>query len=339
MPTRDEIRARLAAEERRSGPARTPGGRFRCSELAIRLASGGSLNNPASGERVAVTEGPEQLADFLRTRAFDTSLLELMDDAPRQIQVRPTPTALLQLVTIVPTDTVRIPTVPESFQVEDAAAVPDAVNLPGLSGGDIADFTVDNLEAVRVGRVVPVALDVLQDVGQAEATIDRLISQNWARAIEGYVVAGPSSNANLTGIINTPGVAEFSVGSATAIDTIALAVAAVSTAGFYGPHAVVAHPLTLERIFTLKDTADQYLRRHEALPTVAAYVPAPGVPDGTVIVCDPTEVLLYLMGQFSVLVSQGFLDFLSRNLALVKGEQRAACWIRNPGAFVIGTGF
>jgi len=225
-----------------------------------------------------------------------------------------------------------------SLQVEDASYAPDAMNLPGIAelevGGSIAGWSVNYLEAVRVGRIIPVPISILQDAGQAEASIDRLITQNWARAVENYIVAG--TFANLIGIVNTPGVPTLPVGSPLSeFDSIAAGVAGVQSAGWYGPHAVAASPNTLEKLFTLRDNFGNYLRWRSALPTVAAWVPTPGLPDGTAVICDPREVILYLMGTFDILLSQGFADFLTRNLVAVRGEQRAAIWIRNPEAFVI----
>jgi len=67
---------------------------------------------------------------------------------------------------------------------------------------------------------------------------------------------------------------------------------------------------------------------------VAAYVPTPGLPDGTAIVGDPRELLLYLYSSFDILLSQGVFDFISRGVVAVAGRQRAAIWCRNPAAFV-----
>lgn len=332
MSTREQTRSRLLA----SGKARTastPGVRFRTSELGQRLAS----KVPLSGtEGVDVTDGPEHLAAFLRSfrqRALNASELALEPDAPRIIQTVPVPAALLSLCTIVPTDTVNIPTVPESLQIEDAGYAADATNLPGLLADyDVASFSVDMLEAVRVGRVIPVPLAVLTDEGQAEAVINRLLSMNWAWAVENYVIQG--GVANLMGITNTAGVTTMPAGSAP-IDALATAAASVTADGWYGPHAVIGNPFTLYELFTLKDSTGNYLRRHEALPTVGAWVPAPGMTPGSVIVCDPSEVDVYLQGSFSVAVNQGYLDFMARGMALVSGMQRAAIWVKNPGAFVV----
>lgn len=314
------------------GMAETPGMRFVMSEIGERLASGASIPDTMRVE-VASADDVAALFRSMRFRAFDTSALSMLPDAQREIQVRPTPTALLPLVTIVPVGyEMQIPTVPEAFQLEDAAAVPDATNLPGLDDSpDVASFDVAYLEAMRVGRIIPLPLQVLQDSGQAEVIVDRLITQNYRRALEGYIAVGDFSPA-LVGITNTFGVVHTSAGG-TPIDDLADAVEAVVAGGFYGPHAVVGAPTTLKALFTKKDTTGNYLRRDLALPTVSAWVPAPAMPSGTVVVCDPAEVLLYLVGDFIISISQGYADFFSRALAAVKGEQRAAIWIRNPGAF------
>ena len=263
-----------------------------------------------------------------------------MPAAERIVQVRPTPTAFLEMCTIVPTDTVQIPVVPESFQIEEAGYAPDGTNLPGFDGldstADIAAWSVNYLEAVRVGRMVyPVPLTLLQDAGQAQAVVDRLITQNWSRTVENYIVAG--SSPNLVGIMNTPGIVTSSA-EGTPVDALASAVAAVASGGFYGPHAVVGAPRTLERVWTAQDSTGNYLRLHTALPTVGAWVFAPGLPDGLVIVGDPLEVVVYLQGTFGVLVSQNVGDAFARGVSALKGEQRAAVWVRNPDAFNVVTG-
>jgi HK97 family phage major capsid protein len=330
-PTTVEVRGRLrlALRDQRGDPS--PGLRFRQSELGQRLARGERLRDR---ESIDVVEDPWELRNvLLRSMADVTSMLELEADADRIVQVRPTPTALLPLCTLVPTTSVQIPTVVESSQVDDAGYAPDGSNLPGLTGASAGEWAVDYLEAPRVGRIIPVPLQVLDDAGQAEAVIDKLVTQNWRRAVENYVVAG--NVANLTGITNTSGIGSVDATSTNLIDALASGVADVQAGGFYGPHAVVANPSTLKAIWTQKDSSNNYLHRNQALPTVANWVPAPGVPADTAIVCGPAQILVYLQGSFTVSITQAYLDFLARAMAAVKGEQRAAIWIRNPDAFVV----
>lgn len=334
MPTtRDEVRARLKIAQRATALNPSPGLRFRESELGRRLARGGALNGR---ECVEVTEDPWDLVDVLRSRSLTdvVSALQMEADAPRVVQVRPTPVAFLPLCTLVPSASVQIPTVTESSQVEDAAFAPDGLNLPGIEGGTTGEWQVDYLEAVRVGRIIPVPLAVLEDAGQAEAVIDKLVTQNWRRAVESYVVAG-SVSPNLVGITNTQDVVTVDATGELAPDALAQGVSDVQSGGFYGPHAVVASPATLKGIWTQKDSAGNYLRLRSALPTVTAWVPAPGVPANTAIVCDPTEILVYVVGTFEISITQAYLDFLARNMAAVMGVPRAAIWVRNPDAFAV----
>jgi HK97 family phage major capsid protein len=263
------------------------------------------------------------------------SALELEADADRIVQIVPSPVALLPFCTIVPTSSLQIPTVTNESQIDDADFAEDGQNLPGLTGAGAGGWTVDYLEAKRVGRNIPVPLEVLDDAGQAEAIVDRLITQNFRRRLETLAVTG--NITNLTGVTNTAGVATISASGSNLVDPLAAAVADISSAGFYGPYVIAAHPLTLEAIWTQKDSADNYLRVRSALPMVQSWAPAPGLSTGTAVVGDFSELLIYLQGAFTIAITQAYLDFLSRGMALVKGVQRAAIWVKSPGAFTIIT--
>ena len=101
-------------------------------------------------------------------------------------------------------------------------------------------------------RNFPVPQEVLADEGQAQAIVDRLISQNWARAVESYIVAGNPSltgTGSLTGITQIAEVASGDASSyANGVDAIAAGVESIQTGGWYGPHVVAAAPSTLDRI-------------------------------------------------------------------------------------------
>jgi len=335
LVTDDEARARLREAQRANADQPSPGVRFRNSPLGRRLAS---HKAPKENESVDVTTDPRELRDHLlrnRSLADIMSALQLEEDAPRIVQVVPTPVALLPLCTIVPTSSTQIPTVVDDVQVENAAYAPDGQNLPGLDGSSSGKWTVNYLEAVRVGRVIPVPLAVLEDAGQAEAIVDKLITQNWQRAVEMYALVGPGTNANLTGVAETDDVPTIDATSTNLIDPIAQAVEDIQSGGFYGSHVVTANPITLKAIWGQKDLDNNYLRIRSALPTIGAWVPAPSLPVGTAVAGDFSELLVYLQGTFTVSITQGYEDFLSRNMAAVMGVQRAAIWVRNPTAFAI----
>ena len=332
-----EIRAVRSATRKRD--SETPGAIFRRSTIGRQLATGRAFLGRGGAE---VTHDPWELAEFLRLRTLNTSPLELFADVQRTIQVRPTPTALLPLCTTVPVDTPQIPIVSEQAQIEDAAYAPDATNLPGISGTDTATFTFDRMEAKRIGRNFPVPQEVLADEGQTQMIVDRLISANWARAVESYVVAGNPSitgTDSFIGITSANGVVSADSSSyENGIDALAAGVESIETGGWYGPHVVAAAPSTLERLFTLKDTAGNYLHRDKALPTVAAWAPTPGLPDGTAVVLDPAEIYVFLFGTFAIDVDGSYGDYFSRGLTLVQGVQRVAIWVRSPDANFIVTG-
>jgi len=333
-PTREEVRAKLRAAVRAQSPNPSPGATFVASEVGQRLCRGGGLKERRA--TVEVVEDPWQLVDLIRSRSMAdiTSALQLEPDAPRLVQTRPWPVALLPLCNLTPVASVNVPVVPEAFQVDIAGFAADGQNLPGLVGADTASFSVDYFETLRVGGLVPVPMSVLEDSSLAEATIDRLVTGSWRRAVENLAIAGNTA-PSLVGIMNTTGVPLVDGSGLAPPDALADGVALVQGAGWYGPLCVVASPTTLKTIFTTKDDDHNYLRVRSALPAVGAWLPAPGVPDGSALVLDPSELVVFLYAAFTISITQAYEDFLARNMAAVKGEQRVAVWLRNPGAAVV----
>jgi hypothetical protein len=203
-----------------------------------------------------------------------------------------------------------------------------------LSGADSASFSVSFLETLRVGALTPISMSTLQDSSLAEETINRLLTGSWRRAVVALAINGDIS-PSLIGALNAAAVSSVDATGETAAEAIAAAAALVQGAGWYGPLVAVASPTTLRKVFVAKDTSGNFLRVRSATPAIGAWLPAMGVPDGQCLVLDPSELVIYLYGSFSISLTQAFEDYLARNLAALKGEQRVAIWVRNVGAFTV----
>jgi HK97 family phage major capsid protein len=333
------VRAVLRAHEQRTGredalPDHVKA--FQRSDIGQRIRAGESNINGA----VEIFSTPEETAQFIRSRSYadDMTALLLEPDAPRQIQTRPLPAPLLGLVTIVPTDTPNIPVVPQSMQSVWAGYVADAASPPS-AGADVGAWSVDHLEAARVVATVdPVPLELLTDSGQVQDVLDLLVTEAWSQAVQAAIVNGTAPTA-LEGIASNVDVPEVTKGGGEyAVDGLADGIELVEAAGFLGPHVAMASAATWKGIRKQHDSAENYLRRHEVIPSVALELTVPNMPDGEAIVGAPSEVMLYLYGAFSIQVSQGVSDYFARGLAYVLAEQRVAIWLRNPTAFCVVNG-
>jgi hypothetical protein len=340
MTTKEEYLQRMLNAP---NPTRRNGGSDGSPGALLRAAIGDGLHRGQLPDTTVRVASAEQLAEMFRLRAFDVSPLQLEPDAPRLVGEMLSLAALLPLLTIVPTDSLIVPTVLQTVAVDDADWAPDATNLPGtqldgtLTGGS-AVFELDRVEAQRVGRMVgPISLTDLQSPGQLEAVVGRLITRTWRRAVEDIAISGRSHPA-LQGVL-TAGVTTIDAGGgggAANIDAVAAAAVRLVNAGFASGHVLVGQQSDLNKLFTAKDLEGNYLRWRSALPTVAAVVPtkAPGLA-GQLLLLDPAELVVYIHDGFSVQVTQNIMDYVSRGVAAIAGWARIVTWLSVPSAAVI----
>jgi len=339
MGDKTAVEARIDAllRNRRLIDAPTPGARFIRSGTGQRLLAG--VPTISGTESVNVTGSAVETIALLRDAASAATMLPAeFPDIERQVQVLPQPTSLLPFCTMIPGTSPFVPVVPEQGVLGVADFADDGQPLP--SANSEPTWSVELFEAGRVGRVIRVPLESLQDAGQAEATINRLLTQDFREALERKVIDGNdfhvvSNRPALIGVKNTSGVAFVNASLVSVVTALTSAVAEIQAMGYYGPHIVTASPETLRRILgeTLDSTGNS-MRWRELLPTVAGWIPTRRLEDGTAVVGQFSEVQVFLTGSFTVELRQVD-DDVSRGTVHIGGWQRIAVWVRGAGAFQV----
>ena len=189
--------------------------------------------------------------------------------------------------------------------------------------------------------------NVLADEPQLRSIIDNELMYGLRLQEDAQLLNGDGTGENLTGVLQTSGIQEYSWSSgatAPVSDTKADAIRRAATLSFlayYEPSGVVLHPNDWEDIELTKDNNGQYLvavsvalggePRVWRLPVVET----PAIPEGTALVgAFGTGAQLYDREQASIRISEQHSDFFVRNAIVVLAEQRLALAVKRPESFV-----
>jgi hypothetical protein len=326
MPTREEVLVKLGAPQRAARSHASAG-----SRLVTRPGFARSLAG-ATGIFTVREEALDAYALAARLRAIP--LDSFLPDAPRRAQEFPAPTPLLARCNIVVTASPVVPVVTETTETRVAERVADGQPFAGTGG---ATFVMSYLDMTRVGAEFAVAQSALQDPGLVEGIVDRLLEKDWSKAVERDIVAT---------IMAMPGLHTVTV-SGNPVDAIADAVATVQGNGFLTGHLAVARPEVLAGVLKTKTTTDEQAFDWDSelvTMTDQSWIPAQGVDSGTLLVCDPAEIDVYVASGFTVEFSSGYTDvatsdnYFSSGKVRCVGWARCATWIRNPGAVCVVDG-
>lgn len=189
--------------------------------------------------------------------------------------------------------------------------------------------------------------NVLADEPQLRSIIDNELMYGLRLQEDAQILSGDGTGENLTGVLNTTGIQNYSwsSGATTPVaDTKADAIRRAATLSFlayYEPTGVVLHPNDWEDIELTKDSNGQYLvavsvamggePRVWRLPVVET----PAITEGTALVgAFGTGAQLYDREQANIRISEQHSDFFVRNAIVVLAEQRLALAVKRPEAFV-----
>jgi len=247
-----------------------------------------------------------------------------------------------------------------------SAAVIEYFRMTGFTNnaGAVADRNNDNSNfGVKpqssftfVGEQAPVRTiahweaahrNVLADEPQLRSIIDNELMYGLRLQEDAQILSGDGTGENLTGVLSTTGIQEYSWSdgaTAPVADTKADAVRRAATLAFlayYEPTGVVMHPNDWEDGELAKDNNGQYLvavsvalggePRLWRIPVVET----PAIPEGTALIgAFGTGAQLYDREQASIRISEQHSDFFVRNAIVVLAEQRLALAVKRPEAFV-----
>jgi HK97 family phage major capsid protein len=189
--------------------------------------------------------------------------------------------------------------------------------------------------------------NVLADEPQLRSIIDNELLYGLRLQEDAQILNGDGIGENLTGILQTSGVQQYSWSSGATLpvpDTKADAIRRAATLSFlayYEPTGVVVHPNDWEDIELTKNDQGTYLMAvsmqmgSEARIWRMPIVDTPAITEGKALVgAFGTGAQLYDREQASIRISEQHSDFFVRNAIVILAEQRLALAVKRPESFV-----
>lgn len=195
-----------------------------------------------------------------------------------------------------------------------------------------------------IAHLLPASRQILDDASMLRSIIDGELRYMLGDAEETQLLNGDGTGQNLNGIVSqaTAFAAPFAVENATLIDVLLMAIAQVEAAG-YEPDGICLNPLDWRQIQSMKTTDGSYLgsgpfsaeqvARLWTLPLVTTSAMA----TDNFLVTTSTAAQVFDRQHAVVEISTEHSDFFSRNLVMLRAEERLALAVYRPGAFVTGT--
>lgn len=252
------------------------------------------------------------------------------------------PLTLLELITVGQTDSNLVQYVKQTLRTNNAGA---QATEGGAKPESAYAFTLVDEGVKTLAHWVPAVKQALEDGGQLRTIIDGALRDGLNDAAMQQVVNGSGASGNIKGILNQTGIAAPAPAAADGpLERVHRGITAVRLANME-PRAVGFHPLDWEKIRLQRDASGatagtgQYLMGsplESALNlTVWGLIPAvsTAIPQGTAVVGDWRQAILWLRSGVQVLASDSHLDYFTHNMVAVLAEFRAAFGVPRPDAF------
>ena len=250
----------------------------------------------------------------------------------RQLRVR----SLLPTITI-STGSVEYPK--QTTRTNNAAPVAEAALKPESAYG----FTMQSTTPKVIAHWVPASRQILDDAPQLKGLIDTELLYGLALREDAQILMGDGQGENLSGLItnSTAYAAPITIGSATMLDQVALAMLQASLSDF-NPTGIIMHPSDWMRIRLLKDADGKYLLgepgaqvepRLFGLPVVAT---TSMTIDKFLVGDFPAAATLYDRWNARIEVSTEHADYFVRNMIAILCEERLALAVKQAGALIYG---
>lgn len=276
----------------------------------------------------------------LVTGGSDTSAGALINpDRKGYFQSPDRPLLITDLISVGQTDSDTVEFVRMTSFTNNAAAVPEATDVSGVSGlKPQSDLALEKVsEPVRtLAHWIATTRKALADAAQIRSMIDGRLRMGLLQVLETQLISGNGVGENLLGITAQPGILAHPVGSDTLVDALHKAITKVRLK-FYEPSAVAINALDWESIRLAKDANDNYYYGPPALAgaqTIWGKPVAVGAQfaEGNPVVADFSQIELYIREGIQVLASDSHADFFIRNLIALLAEMRVALAVPMPEA-------
>ena len=222
---------------------------------------------------------------------------------------------------------------------------PDNDNTAGLKPESAVAMARVQAPVVTIAHWIPATKRALSDAAQVRTLIDGFLRYGLAEELEDQIVAGTGGDG-FTGILNTSGRQTQAWVTTTVfgddrdiLTTTRKAKTKARLIGRSNPTAYLFNPNDAERLDLLVDANGRFyfggpgedgIQRLWRLPVVESEA----VPEGTGILGDFRQAVLWDREVAGISVSDSHADFFTRNLVAILAELRAAFGILRPAAFV-----
>lgn len=242
---------------------------------------------------------------------------------------------LVEYVRVTSTTNAAAP-VPEA-EISSAVPDPDVGNTAGVKPESALAMVRVQAPVVTIAHWIPATKRALSDATQVRTLIDNFLAYGLSETLETQIVTGSGGDA-FTGILSTSG-RQAQAWDTDLLTTTRKAKTKVRVVGRSTATAYVLHPNDAERLDLLVDTTGRFyfggpgeggVQRLWRLPVVESEA----VPEGTGLLGDWRQAVLWDREQAGISVSDSHADFFTRNLVAILAELRAAFGIFRPAAFV-----
>jgi HK97 family phage major capsid protein len=212
----------------------------------------------------------------------------------------------------------------------------------GVKQESALTFAVKQAVVRTLAHWIPATRQALSDAGQLQTIIEEQLRYGLNYVVDSQIVSGGGTGQDLTGIVSTSGIGTQALGTDTRPDAIHKAITAVRLQ-YAEPTAVALHPTDWESLRLQKDSTGQYLYGPPAMAGTQQVWGKPVVTgaqfaQGTGIVADWKQAILWIRDGIQVLASDSHSDFFIRNMVAILAELRCAFGIVRPSTFVKVTG-
>jgi HK97 family phage major capsid protein len=233
--------------------------------------------------------------------------------------------------------------VPEAT-IAGAIPDPDAENIAGLKPESVLALERVQAAVVTIAHWIPATKRALSDAAQVRTLIDGFLYYGLNEELEDQIIAG-SGGDGFTGILNTTG-HQTQAWDATVfgdardiLTTMRKAKTKVTNIGRAIPTGYLVNPNDAERLDLLTDDNGQFYFGGPAVDGAQQVwrlpvVTSEAIDEGTGLVGDFRQAVLWDREQASISVSDSHADFFTRNLVAILAELRAAFGVLRPSAFV-----